>query len=148
MNNKAQTGTMSGLMIGLVLLAGVSVLAGSYLSSVATNYGVTYNETSFYFLNKTQESTELLNSMTDQFVNEEGAQTTDTDIISLMITNAYSLVKLFFNLPGIYASLVSSALSSLGIPAGVSAVLGWMAISIITILILFAAYEAIMKVRS
>lgn len=150
MTKKAQAtqGTIASLMIALVLVAGASILMLNYIGGVGINYGVSVNESEYSIFSQTQEITNLTNQMTNQFVNEEGQQNEDTDIISIMITNAYGTIKLFFNIPGLYFNLVSAALNSMGVPPGVSGVLTWMALSIVVILILFAAYEAVMKVRS
>ena len=147
-NSKAQSSTIAGLMIALVVVSGAAILLTSYIVGVATNYGVSVNESEFGFFNQTQRINNLTSEMTDQFVNENAAQTGLTDVISTMIGNAYATVKLFFRLPSFFSSLISAAFSSLGIPASVSGVLSWMLITVITIIILFAAYEAIMKVRS
>jgi hypothetical protein len=150
MTRKGQVnqGTVGALMIGLILVAGASVLMLNYIGGVGINYGVSVNDSKYSVFSQSQEITNLTSQMNNQFVNEEGEQNEDTDIISIMITNAYGTIKLFFNLPGLYSNLIAAALNSMGVPPGVSSVLSWMALSIITVLILFAAYEAVMKVRS
>lgn len=150
MNTKAQVtqSTIASLLIGLVLVSGATMLMLSYIGGLGVNYGVEVNDTEYTVFSQAQEINNITSQMTNQFVNEEGEQNEDTDIISIMITNAYGTIKLFFNLPQLYSNLIAAAFSSAGIPPAAAGVLSWMALSIITIIILFAAYEAVMKVRS
>lgn len=149
MTTKAQSsmGTIGSLLLSLILISGASFLMVTYIGGVGTNYGVSVNETRYELLGQDQ-ITNLTSQMSEQFVNEEGQQNEDTDIISIMITNAYGMVKLFFNIPGLYSNLITGALDSIGVSPGVSKVIIWMVTSTIILLILFAAYEAVMKVRS
>lgn len=149
-SRKAQVSqsTVASLLIGLVIAAAVSILASSYITGVGANYGVSVNESQYSFFQVAQNITNVTSQMTNQFINEDGSQNEDTDIISIMITNAYGTIKLFFKIPALFQSLISGAITGLGIPSGVSNIIAWAAISIITIIILFAAYEAVMKVRS
>lgn len=149
MTTKAQSsmGTVGSLLLSLILISGASFLMVSYIGSVGTNYGVSVNETKYEMLGQNQ-ITNLTSQMSEQFVNEEGQQNEDTDIISIMITNAYGMVKLFFNIPDLYSNLITGALDSIGVSPGVSKVIIWMVTSTVILLILFAAYEAVMKVRS
>lgn len=149
-SRKAQVSqsTVASLLIGLVIAAAVSILASSYITGVGANYGVSVNESQYSFFQVAQNITNVTSQMTNQFINEDGSQNEDTDIISIMITNAYGTIKLFFKIPALFQSLISGAITGLGIPSGVSNIIAWAGISIITIIILFAAYEAVMKVRS
>lgn len=149
-SRKAQVSqsTVASLVIGLVVAAAVSVLASSYITGVGVNYGVSVNESQYSFFQVAQNITNVTSQMTNQFINEDGTQNEDIDIISIMITNAYGTIKLFFKIPALFQSLITGAITGLGIPSGVSNIIYWASISIITIIILFAAFEAVMKVRS
>lgn len=147
-NKRGQSSTIAGLMIALVIVSGAAILLSSYIAGVGTNYGVAINDSEFGFFNQTQAINNITSEMTNQFVNEEGEQTSFIDIINVMVGNAYNTVKLFFRLPVLFQNIISAALGSLGLPASVSGTLSWMLLTVITIVILFAAYEAIMKVRS
>lgn len=148
-NNKAQSqSTIGSLLVALIVVSGVSLLALSYIGGVGANYGQDLNESKYAIFEQSQEITNITSQMTDQFVNEEGTQNEDTDIISVMITGAYGTIKLFFELPQLWNNFIQAAMVSIGIPSGVAGVLSWMALSVIVVMILFAAYEAVMKVRA
>lgn len=143
-NNKAQSGTVQRIMIGLIVVAAVSVLALNYISGIGINYGVAINESEYEIFSATQGITNVTEQMTDSFVSDTGEQTSADNIIDLMVTNGYGMIKLFFMIPSLINDLASAAAQAIGVPP----IMVWAVFSIITIMILYAAYEAIMKVRS
>jgi hypothetical protein len=148
MNTKAQTGTVQGMMIALVVITLVAVLGSTYISSIATNYGVTNNVDSYGVFNQTQEISNLTNTLSDSFVPDTAQQTTNTNSLNLMIDSVWGMVKLFFNIPKLYTNLILGGLNAMGVPSSASYIIFWALNLIIVIIIMFAAYEAVMKVRS
>lgn len=144
MNKKAQAGTVQRIMIGLIVVAAVSVLGLNYISSMGVNYGVAINESEYEIFSATQGITNVTEQMTDSFVSDTGEQTSANNIIDLMVTNGYGMIKLFFLIPSLINDLALAAAEATGVPP----IMVWLVFSIILVMILYSAYEAIMKVRS
>lgn len=134
--------------MSLLLVAAFATLAVSYLNGISANYGVSINETQYTVFAELDEVNQTISSLTNQFVNEEGEQAEDSDIISNMLTSSYGLIKLLFNLPDLFGDLVQSAIVAVGLPPGVANVVYFLAVGFFVIIILFAALALVMKVRA
>lgn len=136
------------MLIALLLVTTVAYFLVGYLNGIAVNYGVPINESQYTVFAKFDEVNSTIGSLTDQFVSDDGEQIEDTDVISAMITSAYGLIKLVFNMPDLFYSLIVSGISALGIAPAQAGALAGLAVGVIVIMILFAAVALIMKVRA
>lgn len=148
-NKKGQdSGTLQNIILALLACSAVAALGMSYISGISINYGVSMNSSEYTVFNKFSEVNETLSGLTGQFTTEEGGQTEDSDVITTMITSGYGLIKLLFDIPEIFQSLVSSALVAMAVPPATANILGGLAVGVIVVMILFAALALVMKVRA
>jgi hypothetical protein len=150
MNNKKgqESGTLQNLIIAALVIGAIAVLSMSYISSIGYSYNVTVNNSRYEVFNKFNETNTLLNDMAAPIIGSGAGSSADTDIISQIVSAAYSTIKLFSSIPEIYSNLVKAAIESMGIPSGVSSVLIGLSGAFIIAMILFAAIALIMKVRA
>jgi hypothetical protein len=145
MNKRAQeSGSFQKVIVALLCISAVTVLAINYLNDLGENYDVDFDDSEYQVFNKFDDVNTTLGSMTDQLSNEGGEQLSDFDVITFMVTGGYSLIQLMMNIPGIFFDLVVAGVVALGLP---SAMVGFV-MSLIIVLILFAALALIMKVRA
>ena len=143
-----ESGTLQNILLALLLSTTVAYFLVGYLNGVSENYDVNINESQYTVFQKFGEVNQTISELTGQFISDDGEQIEDTDVISAMITSAYGLIKLVFNIPDLFFSLVTSAIASLGIAPEQASTLTGLAVGVIVIMILFAAVALVMKVRA
>lgn len=141
-----EVGTLTSMLIALVLLSAVAYLGLGYLKGIATNYNVELNESEYTVFSTLDQTLNLTSNVTNEVIGQQG-QAQDVDIITTLLTGAYSAVKLFFNLPSLYYGLISSGIQALGIPPESAGVLGAALTGITVILVLGAIIALVLKVR-
>jgi membrane protein insertase Oxa1/YidC/SpoIIIJ len=144
-NKKGQdTSPTMLLLVSLLCVSIVYVSAIAFLNGIKTNYDVTYNATELSAFDNFNNVNNNISRLSETINPSTGQQTSDTDPITTMIFSGWSFIKLLWNIPQMFYSMVAKVVSILGLPSAITGIIALL----ILIVILYAAWLAIMKVRA
>lgn len=144
MTRKAQgdTGPLQTLMIGVVVVALLTVGALNFITSVGTGYDVSLsNESAFQaFEEPFSDVRNTTDSLADKLQDAEGG----LDIITVMLTGGFSsLIDILLSIPDFLNSLIVQGLNVFGLGEYIA-----FFYVIVLIIVIFAIITVIMKVRA
>jgi len=146
LNKKAQveSGVFQNLVIGVIVITALVVLSVGFMGNLQLNYGGDVNTAQIASLSKYNEINETIGAFSDKIQGRDDQQPESTNIIDLIILAGYGTIKLMFDVPEILTGMISGAASTLGLPS----IVVWMLASIVLVMVIFAAFAVIMKVRA
>lgn len=144
-NKKAQeSGVFQNLVIGIILISTLVLLSVSFMGNMKLNYGGDLDTNEIAVLSKYDEINSTIGDFSNKIQGNDDQQPESTNIIDLIVTAGYGTIRLMFDVPEIMTGMITGAAAVLGLPA----VSVWMMTSIILVMVIFAAFAVIMKVRA
>lgn len=142
-----EMGTLSKLLIGVLVFSTVAMLSHSYIVEVGRQYGVQVNDSEYErFFSGVNETLAVTQNVTADLEGSVG-QSEDTSVVDVLLTGGYSAVKQFMAIPDIYFGLVTPSLEALGLSEGQASVVSVLLVGIIIIMVVGAVIALILKVR-
>jgi len=145
LSKKAQAeGIFQQLVIGIILISGVVVLSVQMIGNINNTYDSSIDTATIAGLSQYNEINDTIGAFSEKIQGNDDQQPESTNIIDLIVTAGYGTIKLMFQVPAILTSLVTEAAQELGLPSEAT----WVVTSIALVMVIFAAFAVIMKVRA
>lgn len=141
---QVESGVFQQLVIGIVLMSGMVLLAVQMMGNINVNYNGDVDTTQVALLSQYNEINTTIGDFSDKIQGNDDQQPESTNIIDLIVTAGYGTIKLMFSVPAILTTMITEGASSVGIPT--EAV--WILTSVALVMVIFAAFAVIMKVRA
>lgn len=148
MNKKAQeVGSLGWMLIALLCISAVATLGLDFIRGVSENYGVPLNESEYIIFSSVGSPNSTISDISAQIIPEDPQQAGDINIIDIIISGGYGAIKLFFNIPVLFAELIQAGVYSIGLSSASAGVVASLLTGIILVLVLVAVIALILKVR-
>jgi len=145
-NRRAQveSGVFQQLVVGIVLMSGMVLLAVQMMGNININYNGDIDTDQVALIGQYDEINETIGEFSNKILGRDDQQPESTNIIDLIVTAGYGTIKLMFNVPDILSNMIASGASSARIPVeGI-----WIMTTVVLVMVIFAAFAVIMKVRA
>lgn len=148
MNKKAQeVGSLGWMLIALLCVSAVATLGLDYIRGLSQNYDVPLNESEYLIFSSIGNPNSTISDISAQIIPEDPQQAGDINIIDIIISGGYGAIKLFFNIPVLFAELIQAGVYSIGLSSASAGVVASLLTGIVLILVLVAVIALILKVR-
>lgn len=141
---QVESGVFQQLVIAVVLISGFVLLAVQLLGNFNLNYNGSIDTDEVAVLSQYDRINSTIGDFSNRIQGNDDSQPESTNIIDLIVTAGYGTIKLMFAVPEILTIMATDAVTGLGLPSTVV----WIASSIVLVLVIFAAFAVIMKVRA
>ncbi len=141
---QVEAGVFQQLVIGIVLITGLVVLSVQLIGSINLSYNSDIETSNIASLSQYNRINDTIGDFESKIQGNDDSQPESTNIIDLIVTAGYGTIKLMFAVPEILTLMINDAAQSLGVPS----ITIWMLSSIVLIIVIFAAFAVIMKVRA
>lgn len=147
-SKKAQEmGTLGWMLIALLCISAVATLGLDYIHGLSQNYGMSLNESEYVIFSSVGNPNSTISDISSQIIPEDPQQAGSIDVIDILISGGYGAIKLFFNIPVLFAELIQAGVYSIGLSSASAGVVASLLTGIILVLVLVAVVALILKVR-
>lgn len=117
-----------------------AVLISMFISSVATNYGTSYNETEIEFYDSLNETNTLIQDLENSSAND-AQKTGDVDILGGFLSDGIAALKISKASLGTYDNMINTGGKQLGLPK----IIGVILVAMLTLIVIFRIISASIK---
>lgn len=141
---QVEAGVFQQLVIGIILITGLVILSVQLIGNFNNTFNAGIDTTEIAALSQYNRINDTIGSFENKIQGNDDSQPESTNIIDLIVTAGYGTIKLMFAVPEILTLMINDAAQSLGLPS----ITIWMLSSIALVIVIFAAFAVIMKVRA